>query len=251
VGDVVVKFDPKPDTINSENCKLTLKARSENIVKLTTKSLGHGLISKRELIPGVYLVESLTKAINEKYITSIINTPKEDVTLDPPQVLLEAVDDSEEVMTLIHTAVPVEVAGRLSRLCEQLRKNHLNDERVPLVKICEEYHDIFHLSGDTLTCTTAAEHAILTPTIDYCRAINTKSYRVPKIHKEEVKRQFEQMLRDDIIQPSTSPWNSPNLVMPKKVDASGKQKWRIMVDFKKLNDLTVGDSFPIPTISKN
>jgi len=36
--DVVVKFDPKPDKISCENCKLTLKVRSENIVKLPTKS---------------------------------------------------------------------------------------------------------------------------------------------------------------------------------------------------------------------
>jgi hypothetical protein len=78
------------------------------------------------------------------------------------------------------------------------------------------------LSGDTLTCTSAAEHAIATPTIDQSRAINTKSYRIPEIHKEEVKRQIEQMLRDDIIQPSTSPWNFPILVIPKKADASGK-----------------------------
>jgi len=48
------------------------------------------------------------------------NTLGENVSLDPPQVLLEAADDSEEAMTLIHTAVPVEVAGRLSRLREQL-----------------------------------------------------------------------------------------------------------------------------------
>jgi hypothetical protein len=37
------------------------------------------------------------------------------------------------------------------------------------------------LSGDTLTCTTAAEHAIPTPTIDPSRAFNTKSYRIPEI----------------------------------------------------------------------
>jgi hypothetical protein len=55
-----VRFDPKPDKINGENCKLTLKARSENIVKLPTTSMGHGLINKRELIPGVYLAETLT-----------------------------------------------------------------------------------------------------------------------------------------------------------------------------------------------
>jgi len=127
--------------------------------------------------------------MNGKCITSILNTLEEDITLDPPQVLLEAVDDSEEAMTLIHTAVPVEVAGRLSILREQLRTDHLNDEEsVSLVKICVECHDIFHFSGDTLTCTRAAEHAIPTPTIDPSRTINTKSYRIPKIHKEEVKK---------------------------------------------------------------
>ena len=48
--------------------------------------------------------------------------------------------DSEEGMTQIHTAVHIEVAGRLSRLWEQLRTTHLNEEEcVTLVKICEEY----------------------------------------------------------------------------------------------------------------
>ena len=118
MGDVVVKFHPKPDKISNENYKLTLKARSENIVNLPTKSMGHGLISKKELIPGIHLADSLIKEMNGKCITSIVNTLEEDITLDPPQVLLEAADDSEEAMTLIHTAVPVEVAGRLSRLRE-------------------------------------------------------------------------------------------------------------------------------------
>jgi hypothetical protein len=57
------------------------------------------------------------------------------------------------------------------------------------------------------------------------------------------------MLSDGVIAPRTSPWNSPNLAVPKKPDASGKKKWRIVVDFRKFNDITVGDSFPIPVIS--
>jgi len=57
------------------------------------------------------------------------------------------------------------------------------------------------------------------------------------------------MLDDDIICPSTSQWNAPLLVVPKKTDASGKQKLRIVIDFRKLNDLTIGDSFPLPNIT--
>ena len=215
MGDVVGKFDLKSATANSGNCKLTLKARSENIVKLSTKSLGYGLISKKELMPGVYLAESLTKAMNGMCITSIINTLEEDITLDLPQVLLEEVDDNEESMPLICTAVLVEDTVRLSRLREQLRPDHLNNgERISRVKLCEEYNGIFHLPGYKLAYTTAAEHAITTPSTDPSTAINTKPYRIPEIHKE-IQRQIEQMLREDIIQPSTSPRNSPILVVPK------------------------------------
>jgi len=34
----------------------------------------------------------------------------------------------------------------------------------------------------------------------------------------------------------------------KQGTALGKQKLRIVVDFRKLNDLTIGDSFPLPNI---
>ena len=108
----------------------------------------------------------------------------------------------------------------------------------------------FYLPGDKLTFTTAAEHAIPTPVVDPTRGINTKPHRILEVHREEVQRQTDQMLIDGIIQPSTSPWNSPILGIPKKPEASAKKKWRIVVDFRKLNEVTVGDSFPLPVITK-
>jgi len=54
---------------------------------------------------------------------------------------------------------------------------------------------------------------------------------------------------DGIIGPSDSPWNAPLLVVPKKIDDSGEQKYRVVVDFRKLNNLTVGDAFPMPDVN--
>lgn len=39
------------------------------------------------------------------------------------------------------------------------------------------------------------------------------------------------------------------LVVLKKTDASGKPKLRVVIDFRKLNDLTIGNSFPLPNIN--
>jgi len=57
------------------------------------------------------------------------------------------------------------------------------------------------------------------------------------------------MEQDGILGPSDSPFNAPLLVVPKKVDTSGEQKYRVVVDFRKLNDLTVGDAFPMPDVN--
>ena len=63
-----------------------------------------------------------------------------------------------------------------------------------------------------------------------------------------IKNQNNQMLEDDIITPSQSEWNFPILMVPKKLDASGKRKWRMVIDFRKLNEISIGDSYPLPNI---
>jgi hypothetical protein len=106
---------------------------------------------------------------------------------------------------------------------------------------------VLYLPGDKLTFTTAAEHAVPTPTIDPAWGINTKCDGIPEIHRE-VQKQTEQMLHDGIIAPSTSPWIFYILVVA--TDAWGKKKWRIVAYFRKLNDATAGDSFSTPVISE-
>jgi hypothetical protein len=57
-------------------------------------------------------------------------------------------------------------------------------------------------------------------------------------------------LNEGIITESKSPWNSPLLIVPKKEDASGEKKWRLVVDFRNLNEKSVGDAYPLPDITE-
>ena len=55
------------------------------------------------------------------------------------------------------------------------------------------------------------------------------------------------MLDQKIIRPSCSPWSSP--IWYQTMGAFGKKKGRIRVDYKKLNEKTIGDRYPLPNIT--
>lgn len=63
--------------------------------------------------------------------------------------------------------------------------------------------------------------------------------------QEVMKKEVDQMLRDGIIEPSSSPWSSPVVLVKKP---SGKV--RFCIDFRKVNDLSIKDAYPLPYISR-
>ena len=73
---------------------------------------------------------------------------------------------------------------------------------------------------------------------------------MPETLKREVEKQVQKLLQEGIIEESSSPWNSPMLVVPKKMDACGQQKFRVVVDYRKLNEKTVGNAYALPDITE-
>lgn len=139
-------------------------------------------------------------------------------------------------------------SSRLDRLREALRTDHLNqEEQKSLMNDCDEYSDLFFLEGDKISATTAVAHEIRLS--DAVQPIHDKPYRLPARHRQEISDQMEVLERDGVIAQSDSPWNAPLLVVPKKPDVNGKVKYRVCVDFRRLNQVTIGDAFPLPNIT--
>lgn len=80
--------------------------------------------------------------------------------------------------------------------------------------------------------------------------IYSRSYPYPISATQFINTEIENLLKDGIIRKSSSPYNSPIHVVSKKgVDRDGRQKLRMVVDFRKINDFTIPDKYPMPDIA--
>lgn len=79
--------------------------------------------------------------------------------------------------------------------------------------------------------------------LDPNKITQKRPYRVPPALRPEVEQQVKEMLRQKIIQPSSSPFCSP-IVLVKKRDG----KWRFAVDYRELNANTRKATYHLPLI---
>ena len=75
-----------------------------------------------------------------------MNALEENKTIVSPHVEFEEVENDPDDTALIFSNSVIEDSTRLRKLRDELRTDHLNNEqRGSLIKICEEYNDVFHL----------------------------------------------------------------------------------------------------------
>lgn len=133
-------------------------------------------------------------------------------------------------------------------ISELIRTNHLkSEENAEIIALCARYRDIFYDENCDLSFTNAVKHKIRTTDND---PVFTKTYRYPYHLKKEIQIQIDKLLDNKIIRPSISPYSSPVWIVPKKLDASGKKKWRLVIDYRKLNEKTIEDKYPLPRIDE-
>lgn len=231
---------------------ITVNPRTETVVPIQLLNLHNvkeGIISAQFINSDDTLLipHAMVKVQdrNQSFIT-VINRSIEPQTVPIPLLFIEPFPNQSYIYSLAPNQPNNDTKARLDSLNENLRLDHLNQEEKDAINnICTEFNDIFHLPTDELTRTTATTHNI--PTTN-SQPVHVKTYRYPQVHKNEVNKQIDKMLTQGIIKPSTSPWSSPLWVVPKKQDASSERKWRIVIDYRKLNEITIGDAYPLPNI---
>lgn len=129
----------------------------------------------------------------------------------------------------------------------KIKTEHLNDEeKREINKLCYQFRDIYYCEYIPLTFTHAVKHELrLTDNTP----IYVRNYRQPPQQRQEIKNQVDKLLNQGIIRESISPWSCPVHIVPKKPDSSGTTKWRLVIDYRRLNERIIEDKYPLPNIS--
>jgi len=80
--------------------------------------------------------------------------------------------------------------------------------------------------------------------IDPNKTVQRRPYRLSPEEREIVRERLRELLRCNIIRPSSSPYASPMLLVKKKNGSD-----RLCIDYRELNSNTVADKYPLPLIS--
>ena len=109
-------------------------------------------------------------------------------------------------------------------------------------EVLNKYPRLF--SGDKYDIGTVPNitHRIITTET---RPVCNRQWRLPASTKAVIRQECEDMMRAGVIEPSSSPWLSP-VVLVRKRDGTV----RFCIDYRGLNSVTVADSHPLPRIDE-
>ena len=100
--------------------------------------------------------------------------------------------------------------------------------------------DIFAVDESELGYTTVVKHSVDTGDPP---PIKQSPRRTPFVHREKIAQLVTEMLKQQVIKPSSSEWASPVVLVPKKYG-----KLRFCIDYRKVSAVTKKDVYPLPRV---
>ena len=267
--------------INAQNQCLELSdmiipfvCNEKYIILPKTRQVIHANVQNPDVQVGHVKLQNIGKGIlfgnfigtnrNGKIYAYILNTTNSVVEIDPPRVSLELCetpfisgdifDDVKfqnlqynEKANIFKLILDDDFdKNRAEKVFAELDPDtlkHLNEDEINHIKqLIEENPRIFSLPGEKLQATHLVTHEIK---LKSDIPVRGKGYRQPPIIKEQFQLEIDDLLKKGILKESTSPYNSPTWIINKKA-TSGAPRWRLITDFRALNEITEGTNYPIP-----
>ena len=115
--------------------------------------------------------------------------------------------------------------------------------REEIVRLMMDFSDVISKNKHDLGCAKGFEHSV---ELKDKEPVYTQQYRVPLEHLEEIKEHVLAWLKCGIVEKAHSKYNSPIFCVPKK----GGKGWRVVLDYRKVNEKSMPDRYSIRTIEQ-
>lgn len=250
------KFTTMIPLYDQINDSFIIPARSEVIRRLKLKYSEPTLILSQEVANGVFISNSI---VDENCLVKFVNTNLYDKKIKnfvPKSLPLRnyiiiktpEYRNLKKIYTIHSNNVFIQnLPERIEQLKSEIDLSNVSVDYVDNIwSLCKEFHDIFCLSHDALTTNNFYTQKII---VTNDEPVFTKNYRIPHAHKDVISNQVKNMLIENVIEHSFSPYNSPLLLVPKK-NSKDINGWRMVVDYRQVNKKVVSDVFPLPRIDE-
>lgn len=229
---------PLHDGPDSDTIILPARCEVARKVKLFANANGPQVIDSQEIAKGFMIARTIVDSKNP--IVRIINTTPKVQILTLKSVKSESLDNFK-----IYTIDEAKSnKNRMSLLMRELEKQVPEQHKDQILPLCKEFNDIFAMESDKMTVNNFYTQRFR---VKDDSPVYVKNYRLPYSQREEVNKQIEKLLKNELIEPSSAEFNSPILLVPKK--GTGKtKKWRLCIDYRLVNRKLVADKYPLPRI---
>jgi hypothetical protein len=109
-------------------------------------------------------------------------------------------------------------------------------------QLIDQFGDVF-AEPNSLPPRRSCDHSI--PLMPGAQPVNMRAYRHKPELKSEIEHQVQELHQSGVIQKSTSHFSSPTILVKKK-DGT----WRLCVDYRALNSMTIVSKYPVPIIDE-
>lgn len=132
------------------------------------------------------------------------------------------------------------VPEHLKELYEKSAVNLNQEQREKVSYLLKSFKDVFSGGPNDLGLAKEVKHRIDTGD---AQPVKQRPRNIPFAKRTEADRAVADMEKYGIVEPSSSPWCSPVVLVRKKDGTT-----RFCVDYRRLNHITKKDSFPIPRV---
>lgn len=192
---------------------------------------------------GIMTAKTLYKMRDERLPLRVINVTDQPLTLyknmcaSTAQLISEN-DIIDDLSSVTRTLDPL--PDHLKLIADKCEANLTKSEYQTVQSLLKKNSAIFADSKNDLGHTNIVQHTINTGN---AMPVKQNPRRIPLAQRKEVEDEIQRMLDNNIIHVSQSPWSSPIVVVKKKDNSI-----RLCIDYRKVNSVTIKDSYPLPRI---